>query len=217
MNKILIVEDEEAIANLIRMNLSKAGYLCETAFDGEEAADRIEENSYDLILLDIMLPKLNGYEVLEYAKTVDIPVIFLTAMGDTAQKVKGLKLGAEDYIAKPFEIAELLARVETVLRRYRKTERTLKLLDISIDTDSRTVVKGGSLVELTMKEYELLLLFVRNKNRALYRETIYENVWGGEYPGTGRTVDLHVQRLKKKLGLEDHIMAIYKVGYRLSV
>lgn len=217
MNKILIVEDEEAIANLIRMNLSKAGYLCETAFDGEEAADRIEENSYDLILLDIMLPKLNGYEVLEYAKTVDIPVIFLTAMGDTAQKVKGLKLGAEDYIAKPFEIAELLARVETVLRRYRKTERTLKLLDISIDTDSRTVVKGGSLVELTMKEYELLLLFVRNKNRALYRETIYENVWGGEYPGTGRTVDLHVQRLKKKLGLEEHIMAIYKVGYRLSV
>lgn len=217
MNKILIVEDEEAISNLIRMNLSKAGYLCETAFDGEEAADRIEENSYDLILLDIMLPKLNGYEVLEYAKTVDIPVIFLTAMGDTAQKVKGLKLGAEDYIAKPFEIAELLARVETVLRRYRKTERTLKLLDISIDTDSRTVVKGGSLVELTMKEYELLLLFVRNKNRALYRETIYENVWGGEYPGTGRTVDLHVQRLKKKLGLEDHIMAIYKVGYRLSV
>lgn len=217
MNKILIVEDEEAIANLIRMNLSKAGYLCEIASDGEAAADRIAEHGYDLILLDIMLPKLNGYEVLEYAKTLDIPVIFLTAMGETAQKVKGLKAGAEDYIAKPFEIAELLARVETVLRRCQKTERTLKLLDISIDTESRTVVKNGTLVELTMKEYELLLLFVRNKNRALYRETIYENVWGGEYPGTGRTVDLHVQRLKKKLGLEAHIAAIYKVGYRLSV
>lgn len=215
MLKILIVEDEEPIANLIRMNLAKAGYQWEIAADGEEAANKIEENMYDLILLDIMLPKLNGYEVLEYAKTVDIPVIFLTAMGETQQKVKGLKLGAEDYIAKPFEIPELLARVETVLRRYKKTERKLKLLDIEIDTESRTVLQGGMPVELTPKEYDLLLLFVRNKNRALYRETIYESVWGGEYSGTGRTVDLHVQRLKKKLGLEEHIVAIYKVGYRL--
>ncbi len=215
MNKILIVEDEESIANLIRMNLVKAGYQCEIASDGEMAADAIEERPFDLILLDIMLPKLNGYEVLEYAKTVEVPVIFLTAMGETEQKVKGLKLGAEDYIAKPFEIAELLARVETVLRRYKKTERHLKLFNIEIDTDSRTVFQDGREVDLTTKEYELLLLFLRNKNRALYRETIYENVWGGEYSGTGRTVDLHVQRLKKKLGLEDHITAIYKVGYRL--
>lgn len=217
MNKILIVEDEEAIANLIRMNLAKAGYLCEIAGDGEAAADAIAEKTYDLILLDIMLPKLNGYEVLEYAKSVDIPVIFLTAMGETAQKVKGLKLGAEDYIAKPFEIPELLARVETVLRRYKKTERRLCFLNIEIDTDSRIVLLEGKQVDLTTKEYELLLLFLRNKNRALYRETIYENVWGGEYSGTGRTVDLHVQRLKKKLGLEEHIVAIYKVGYRLVV
>jgi len=217
MIKILIVEDEEPIANLIRMNLLRAGYQCEIAYDGEAAADLIAEQTYDLILLDIMLPKLNGYEVLEYAKTVEIPVIFLTAMGETEQKVKGLKLGAEDYIAKPFEIAELLARVETVLRRFRKTERRLRLYDIEIDTDSRTVTKGGQQVDLTTKEYELLLLFLRNKNRALYRETIYENVWGGEYNGTGRTVDLHVQRLKKKLGLEEHITAIYKVGYRLVV
>ncbi len=216
MIKILIVDDEEAIANLIRMNLVKAGYQCEVASDGEEAADAIENRPFDLILLDIMLPKLNGYEVLEYAKSVDIPVIFLTAMGETQQKVKGLKLGAEDYIAKPFEIAELLARVETVLRRYRKTERRIRILDIEIDTDSRTVLQGGHPVDLTTKEYELLLLFVRNKNRALYRETIYENVWGGEYSGTGRTVDLHVQRLKKKLSLDEHITAIYKVGYRFS-
>ena len=215
MIKILIVDDEEPIANLIRMNLVKAGYQCETAYDGEEAADKIENQSYDLILLDIMLPKLNGYEVLEYAKTVDIPVIFLTAMGDTEQKVKGLRLGAEDYIAKPFEIAELLARVETVLRRYKKTERKIRFLNIEVDTDSRTVLQNSVPVDLTMKEYELFLLFLRNKNRALYRETIYENVWGGEYSGTGRTVDLHVQRLKKKLGLEEHIVAIYKVGYRL--
>ena len=217
MIKILIVEDEEAIANLIRMNLVKAGYQCELAFDGEEAADKIAQKSYDLILLDIMLPKLNGYEVLEYAKSVDIPVIFLTAMGETQQKVKGLRLGAEDYIAKPFEIAELLARVETVLRRYKKTEQRIKLFDIEIDTQSRRVERGGREVDLTIKEYELLLLFLRNKNRALYRETIYESVWGGEYSGAGRSVDLHVQRLKKKLGLEEHITAIYKVGYRLEV
>ncbi len=217
MIKILIVEDEEPIANLIRMNLVKAGYQCEIASDGEMAADIIGERMFDLMLLDIMLPKLNGYEVLEYAKDVGIPVIFLTAMGETQQKVKGLKLGAEDYIAKPFDIAELLARVETVLRRYKKTERKLGFLDIEIDTDSHTVTQGGDPVDLTMKEYELLLLFLRNKNRALYRETIYENVWGGEYSGTGRTVDLHVQRLKKKLGLEDHIVAIYKVGYRFVV
>ena len=155
--------------------------------------------------------------MLEYAKTVDIPVIFLTAMGDTAQKVKGLKMGAEDYIAKPFEISELLARVETVLRRYRKAEIQLQLFDIEINTASRSVSRAGAEVELTPKEYELLLLFVRNKNRALYREMIYENVWGGEYNSTGRTVDLHVQRLKKKLGLEDHIQAVYKIGYRLVV
>lgn len=214
MIKVLIVDDEEAITNLIRMNLVKAGYQCEIASDGEAAANAIEERTFDLILLDIMLPKLNGYEVLEYAKTIDVPVIFLTAMGETQQKVKGLKLGAEDYIAKPFEIAELLARVETVLRRCHKTERQQHFLDIEIDTDSRTVVQSGHPVDLTTKEYELLLLFLRNKNRALYRETIYENVWGGTYSGTGRTVDLHVQRLKKKLGLEEHIMTIYKVGYR---
>ena len=217
MIKMLIVEDEEAIANLIRMNLVKAGYQCEIASDGEEAANAIQERTFDLILLDIMLPKLNGYEVLEYAKTVDAPVIFLTAMGETQQKVKGLKMGAEDYIAKPFEIPELLARVETVLRRYKKTDRKLQFLDIEIDTDSRVVTQNGHTVDLTTKEYELLLLFLRNRNRALYRETIYENVWGGEYSGTGRTVDLHVQRLKKKLGLEEHIAAIYKVGYRLEV
>lgn len=215
MIKILIVEDDEAIANLIRMNLVKAGYQCENAYEGEDAANRIESQSYDLILLDIMLPKLNGYEVLEYAKSVDIPVIFLTAMGETEQKVKGLRLGAEDYIAKPFEIAELLARVETVLRRYKKSEQKLRFLNIEVDTESHTVLQNGEPVALTVKEYELFLLFLRNKNRALYRETIYENVWGGEYSGTGRTVDLHVQRLKKKLGLEEHITAMYKVGYRM--
>ena len=217
MIRILIVEDDEAIANLLRMNLMKSGYECEMAEDGEKAADLLEVNFYDLVILDIMLPKMNGSEVLEYAKSLEIPVIFLTAMGETVQRVRGLRMGAEDYICKPFEITELLARVETVLRRYKKTDARMYLLDIVIDTESRMVFQNGKQVELTLKEYELLLLFVRNKNRALYRETIYENVWGGEYPGTGRTVDLHVQRLKKKLRLEEHITAIYKVGYRLVV
>ncbi len=213
----MIVEDEEAISTLIRLNLARAGYQCETAFDGVEAANLMQERSYDLVLLDVMLPGINGYEVLEYAKALGIPVIFLTAMGETEQKVKGLMAGAEDYIAKPFELTELLARVTTVLRRYNKTTQHLRFLDIEIDTEAMTVTKGGEPVKLTHKEYDLLVLFARNQNRTLYRETIYENVWGGEYSDRGRTVDLHVHRLKKKLDLEEHIVAMYKIGYRLEL
>ena len=213
----MIVEDEEAISTLIRLNLARAGYQCETAFDGVEAANLMQERSYDLVLLDVMLPGMNGYEVLEYAKALEIPVIFLTAMGETEQKVKGLLAGAEDYIAKPFELTELLARVTTVLRRYNKTTQHLRFLDIEIDTEAMTVTKGGEPVKLTHKEYDLLVLFARNQNRTLYRETIYENVWGGEYSDRGRTVDLHVHRLKKKLDLEEHIVAMYKIGYRLEL
>jgi two-component system alkaline phosphatase synthesis response regulator PhoP len=216
VNRILIVEDEEAISNLIRMNLVRAGYQCDTAGDGITAVNRLQEESFDLVLLDIMLPGLNGYEVLDYARTLETPVIFLTAMGETEQKVRGLMAGAEDYISKPFELTELLARVSTVLRRYNKTARRVSFLDIEIDTDAMTVTKRGEAVKLTRKEYELLLLFARNKNRTLYRETIYENVWGGEYSDRGRTVDLHVHRLKKKLDLEEHIIAMYKIGYRLE-
>lgn len=216
MIKILIVEDEEPISNLIRMNLTKAGYRCSCAFDGQEAADMMAGNNYDLILLDIMLPKINGYELLEYAQSLDVPVIFITAMGTVENKVKGLKKGADDYISKPFEIVELLARVEAVLRRYNKAERIIKILDIEVDVDSRVVMQNGEQVTLTLKEFELLLLFIRNKNIALYRDTIYENVWESEYMGESRTVDLHVQRLKKKLHWEDKIVAVYKVGYRLE-
>ena len=216
MIKILIVEDEEPISNLIRMNLTKAGYQCQCAFDGKEAADMMAGNGYDLILLEIMLPKIDGYELLEYAKSMETPVIFITAMDSVENKVKGLKKGADDYISKPFEIVELLARVEAVLRRYNKTERVIKILDIEVDTYSRTVTQNGQQVMLTLKEFELLLLFIRNKNIALYRDTIYENVWESEYMGESRTVDLHVQRLKKKLHWEDKIVAVYKVGYRLE-
>lgn len=216
MVKILIAEDEEPIANLIRMNLKKAGYACECAYDGQEAADRMEEGHYDLLLLDIMLPKINGYELMEYAKSIHLPVIFITAMDSTENKVKGLKMGAEDYLAKPFEIVELLARVEAVLRRCNKIGRMLHILDVDIDLSSRTVMQDNQQILLTLKEYELLLFFARNPNIALYREVIYEQVWEKEYTGDSRTVDLHVQRLKKKLGWDKHICAVYKIGYRLE-
>lgn len=217
MIKILIVEDEQPISNLIRMNLSKAGYHCSCAFDGVEAADMMADGNFDLVLLDIMLPKINGYELLEYAKALELPVIFISAMGTLNDKVKGLRQGADDYITKPFEIIELLARVESTLRRYHKTERIMRTLDVEIDISSRIVKQGGEQVLLTLKEFELLLFFVRNKNIALYRETIYENVWGSDYMGDSRTVDLHVQRLRKKLSWDRYIVAVYKVGYRLEV
>jgi len=216
MNHILIVEDEEAIANLIRMNLAKAGYQCRCVYDGLAAADLMAEGSWDLILLDIMLPGLDGYELLDYAKQLEIPVIFLTAMGSMDHRVKGLRLGADDYITKPFEVVELLARVEAVLRRYNKAAHRIEIHDVVIDVPSRTVTREGQPIALTHKEFELLLLFVRNRNIALYRDTIYENVWEQEYDGDSRTVDLHVQRLRRKLGWDHQIVAVYKVGYRLE-
>lgn len=217
MTKILIVEDEEAISDLIKMSLTKAGYHCEQAMDGLEAADCIENNNYDLIFLDIMLPEINGYELLEYIKTKETPVIFITAMGELNDRVKGLRAGADDYITKPFEMIELLARVETVLRRYHKVDGTIEIFDTVIDVSSRTVTQNGKQIMLTLKEFELLLFFVRNKNIALYRETIYENIWENDYMGDSRTVDLHVQRLRKKMNWGNRIKSVYKVGYRLEV
>ena len=215
--KILIVEDEEAISDLIRIHLTRAGYVCEQAFDGKEGADKICSKHYDLVLLDIMLPEISGNELLDYVKTNDTPVIFITAMGELSDKVKGLRAGADDYITKPFEMVELLARVETVMRRYHKASDKIQIDDVVIDISSRTVMREKEQISLTMKEYELLLLFARNPNIALYRETIYENVWGSNYMGDSRTVDLHVQRLRKKMNWEDKIKAVYKVGYRLEI
>lgn len=217
MLKILIAEDEEPIANLMKINLVKAGYKCIWAADGETAADCMMNEHFDLVLLDIMLPGINGYELLEYARRLEYPVIFITALGSTEQKVKGLKMGADDYLAKPFEIVELLARVEAVMRRFHKPETVIRIDNIVIDIPSYRVTADGAEVNLTMKEFELLLMFVQNRNIALYRDKIYEHVWGGEYSGQSRTVDLHVQRLKKKLGWEDRIIAVYKVGYRLCI
>lgn len=218
MYRILVVEDEKPINDLIEMNLSEAGYSCARAYDGMEAANLLEKESFDLVLLDIMLPKVSGYELLDFIKPLGIPVIFLTAKGTMADKVKGLRLGADDYLVKPFEIVELLARVEAVLRRAGKTLTEIKIEGLTIDTRSHTVTKGTKPIPLTAKEFELLLLFVQNrKNIALFRETIYERVWGSEYMGDSRTVDLHVQRLRKKLHWDDKIKTIYKVGYRLEL
>ena len=217
MTKILIVEDEKPISKLIEMSLTSAGYACTCVCDGMAAADLLEEHRYDLVLLDIMLPGASGYELMDYIRPMDIPVIFLTAKTSVADRVKGLRLGADDYLGKPFEVAELVARVESVLRRYHKTEEVLEAGDLVIDVVSRVVKKNGEVVNLTKKEFDLLVMFVQNRNIALFREKIYEHVWESEYTGDSRTVDLHVQRLRRKVGWEDKIKPVYKVGYRLEL
>ena len=217
MIKILIVDDEKPICDLIDLNLSAAGYQCEAVQNGLEAITRIERDNFDLILLDVMLPGADGYDIMDYIRPMEIPVIFITAKHEVRDRVKGLKLGADDYIVKPFDIVELIARVEAVLRRYNKTERLLSVGDVVVDVEARRVMKGNRPIVLTNKEFGLLVLFMKNKNVALFRETLYEKVWEGEYFGDSRTLDLHVQRLRKKLKWEQKLVAVYKVGYRLEV
>ncbi|MCD8150654.1 MAG: response regulator transcription factor [Clostridiales bacterium] len=217
MIKILIVEDEKPISDLIKLSLSASGYLCECVFDGTQAADLLErDHSFDLILLDVMLPGIDGFELMDFIRPMEIPVIFITAKNSTSDKVRGLRLGADDYIVKPFEIVELLARVEAVLRRNHSLDNLLKAGDVTIDLRSRSVKKNGREIRLTKKEFDILALLAQNIGVAMYRETIYERVWGGEYTGDSRTVDLHVQRLRKKCGLQDKIRSVHKVGYRLE-
>ena len=238
MNRILIVEDEEAISGLIAMSLERVGYTCEAVNDGLAAADRIEQNAYDLVLLDIMLPGLDGwqvcreirkksscpiimltakgYELLEYLRPTGTSVIFITAKGSLGDRVKGLRLGADDYIVKPFEIAELVARVESVLRRTGRGGRMLRAWDVQLDAVARTVTKAGEPVALTPREFDLLEQLIRNRGAALYRDALFERVWGGEMGPDTRTLDLHINRLRKKLGWHDKITTVYKVGYKLE-
>ena len=217
MIRILIVEDEKPISELIRISLKRAGYVCSCAYDGQAAADLLEQESFDLILLDVMLPEIDGFTLLEYIRPLEIPVIFLTAKNSVADRVKGLRMGAEDYIVKPFEVLELLARVDVVLRRYNKTAAQLQVGGLTIDTLAMTVQRDGQEIALTKKEYDLLLLFARNPGIALYRETIYERVWHEDFPYGSKTVDLHIQRLRKKVGWEQRLRAVNKVGYRLEL
>lgn len=217
MMRILIVDDEKPILNLIRISLSNAGYLCDTAEDGNEALEKIDHGKYDLILLDVMLPEIDGFELMEYIRPLEIPVIFLTAKNGVSDRVKGLRMGAEDYVVKPFEIAELIARVEVVFRRYYKTEEIFHIHGLTVNCTSMKVERDGKEIALTPKEFDLLCLFLRMPNIALYREKIYERVWGGEMQYGSKTVDLHVQRLRKKTGLEKELQVVKKVGYRLEV
>ncbi len=215
--KVLIVEDDEAIANLLYLDLSDEGYECSIACNGKAAADLLEVSAgYDLILLDIMLPEIDGYELLEYIKPLGIPVIFLTAKGTVADRIKGLKMGADDYIIKPFQSGEVLARMEAVLRRYGKNEKRLHFADVMVDLDSRRVFQGEKEIELTIKEFELLAELIRNKNIAQRRERLYEKVWNEPFMGDTRTLDTHIRRLRKKLGWEEYIQTVFRIGYRLE-
>lgn len=216
MIHILAVDDERPITELLRLSLSRAGYQCTCAYDGMEAANLIEHQAFDLILLDIMLPGIDGFELMDYIKTTGTPVIFLTAKNAVADRVKGLRMGAEDYIVKPFDILELLARVDGVLRRHGKLQTLLHIEDLEINTLSMQVRRNGTVLPLTLKEYELLLLFAQNPGIVLSKAAIYERIWGGEYPESTRTVELHIQRMKKKLGWEHQIKPVYGMGYRLE-
>ena len=217
MRKILIVDDEEKIRELIRMNLELAGYKCEEAEDGEMAIEKLNEFNPDLALLDIMLPKKNGYEIAEEFIKQGIPIMFLTAKDSVTDKVKGLKLGAEDYIVKPFGSMELLARIEVVFRRAGKSSDIFEYKDVKVDFAKREVFRNNKNVEMTAQEFELLKVLIQNKNLALSREKLLESAWGYDYYGDTRTVDMHIQRLRKKLGWDDIIVTVYKYGYRLEI
>ena len=216
MTHVLIVEDEHLIARLIEMSLTRAGYDCTVAGDGRTAADLIEENDYDPALLDIMLPALDGYELLDYLRPQGVPVIFITAKGTVKERVEGLRRGADDYIVKPFVVEELLARVESVLRRAGRGN-VMQAFDVVLDVGEHTVTQNGQPVDLTPNEFKLLEQLMRNRGAALYRDTLYERVWGGDRAETDtRTLDLHIMRLRRKLHWYDHIETVYRIGYRLK-
>ena len=214
MAHILIVEDETAINELLRRNLTLVGHSCRQAWSGEQALELLKEHAYDLVILDLMLPRTSGWEGLPH---ITSPVIILTARGGLMDRVQGLNLGADDYVIKPFETLELLARVNAVLRRTNKTDQNFSLDGVSADFVSRKIYVDGVETELTPQEYELLETFISNRNIALSREKLLALAWGYDYFGDTRTVDVHVQKLRKKLGWEDRIKTVYKVGYRLEV
>lgn len=218
MIQILIVEDDENISKMLAATLSIGGYGYAQCGDGLEAVERITAGNYDLILLDVMLPGADGFAVLDTirARGCETPVIFLTALGAVADKVKGLRGGAEDYIVKPFEAVELLARIEVVLRRAGKSEMRLRYGDIRVDIERHTVTKAGVPIVLTPKEFDVLVFFMRNIDVAITHEQLLSNIWEYNYTGESRTVDIHVQQVRRKLGLQGKLITIPKLGYRLE-
>lgn len=214
--RILIVEDDMNISNIIKMNLVLVHYETVQVFDGIAALEAIEGGGIDLVLLDVMIPKLDGFALMERIRPKGIPVIFLTAKNTVFDKVNGLKLGADDYMVKPFEGIELLARIETVLRRYGKEDAEIIIDDVRVYPNKRIATLKDEPVELTPKEFDLLLVLIKNKNLALSREQFLDKVWGIDYYGDTRTVDMHIKSLRKKLGLQDRIKTVFKIGYRLE-
>ena len=216
MLPILIVDDEPSIAALISRVLTAAGYTCQAVTSSEKAADLIEQNRYDLVLLDVMMPKIDGYDLLEYIRPTGTPSIFVTAKDAVSERVRGLHSGADDYIVKPFAPAELTARVEAVLRRTGRTTVQYSLWGCTVDTAACRVTRAGQEIKLTRKEYELLLLLLRGRGTALYRDYLYETLWGDDMSLDTRTLDTHITRLRKKLDLGDKLHAVRQVGYMLE-
>lgn len=215
-NRILIVEDDIDISENITINLELSGYDYTALYDGMEAREHLAaDHSYDLALLDVMLPGLNGFELMEDVQKYNIPALYLTAKADLPSRIKGLKGGAEDYIVKPFEMLELLVRMEKILERTGKLNAILRYRDITIDTEKRIVTKCGEKVALQPLEFDLLVMLIRFKNCTLSRDRLLNEIWGSEYLGV-RTVDTHIAMLRKKLGLESGIVAVTKIGYRLE-
>lgn len=213
--RILIVEDDENIAKYIQTCLSMSRYQSEICDNGLKAVQLVSRLSYDLILLDIMLPGMDGFEVQERIKEKNIPIIFLTAMQDVTDKVRGLRSGAEDYIVKPFEVMELLARVEVVLRRCHKAVGRLVYETIEIDPERHIVTKDGEPVFVSPREFEVLCYFIKHQDIVLSRERLLADLWDINYQGESRTVDTHVQQVRRKLGLKDKLLTIPKYGYKL--
>lgn len=216
-NRILVIEDDTAISELISMNLTVAGYDTEALFDGNEVEEFLKtDRNFDLALLDVMLPGKGGFELMDLMKEAKIPVIYLTAKSDVGSKIRGLRSGAEDYIVKPFEVLELLVRVEKVLERTGRQISRITVGDIEINLNEHQVTKNGQEVSLKPLEYDLLVLLAKNKNMAFTREQLLNQVWGSDYLGETRTVDVHIGQLRKKLELFDVIKTIPKIGYRLE-
>ena len=215
--KILIVEDEPALRELIQRSLEKERYVVEVAADFNSALRKIEDYDYDCVLLDIMLPDGSGLDLLEKLKAMHKRenVIIISAKDSLEDKVLGLELGADDYLGKPFEIIELLARVEGLLRHTGRRAATLQAFDAVIDPDNHIVTQNGTRVELTPREFDLLLALVRARGQLLYREALYERVWGLDSNAGPRTVDIHIHRLRKKLHWDHKIVTVPKVGYKL--
>ena len=216
MIQILIVDDEKPICDLIQMSLTRAGYHCTCVYDGLAAADILERNVFDLILLDVMLPNADGFELMEYIRPLGIPVIFLTARGSVDDRVRGLRMGAEDYIVKPFEIVTLLVRIEKVLARTGRLNQVYRFRDLTLDAENRTLTYAGEPIDLPPLEFDVLAVLMKNKNRTVSRERILNEIWGEDYFGDIRTVDVRVANLRKKLNLSEAIRTISKAGYRLE-